>query len=502
MNKQIIRNVFFNGLSFICNFLVTLLLVPYLVDSLGIVAYGFIPLSMIFTAYIGVITETLTTSITRQITTALHNNDIDKVIRVFNTSLTLMIMIIIFLFIILNFSIGSIDGLIDIPIGFEGNVEFLFYIIIVNFLLSLITANFSVSMYACNRMDYMQINTAFRVVIRCLLIYLLFNYDQASLPNVAIATLGSGILSLLYALYFFRKLTPEIKINLLAFDKNEVKGICVIGGWLLINQLGFILFSKVDLLIVNKMLGIESSSLYSLAIQFSDLLKIFAGVIGGVLGPVTMILYSTGKTKEMRDITFVFSKLMSLTCSILIILICFYSDSIIRLWIGDEYININGLVWAVTIPLIISVGVYPLFSVNVAMNKVNIPALLNLILGAIGILVAIVLIENTELGYYAVAISTGSMLVIKNLIFIPIYTANIMKIRVITFINIHLVTIVFSILSFAFLFLIKEFFSYHINGYVSLFCVLISSGLLLLLLSLFFYTKSEIKSILDFFKNK
>ena len=58
--KQILRNLFYNSLNVLFNIIIAIFYIPYLVDKLGILAYGIVPLALVINNYIGVITVSLT----------------------------------------------------------------------------------------------------------------------------------------------------------------------------------------------------------------------------------------------------------------------------------------------------------------------------------------------------------------------------------------------------------------------------------------------------------
>src|SRR5699024_7342097 len=111
---------------------------------------------------------------------------------------------------------------------------------------------------------------------------------------------------------------------------------------------------------------------YSIATQFSDLLRSFAGLMAGVLAPVIMILHAKNELERIVTVTKTFVMILSLTIAIPISIICVFSQELIHFWLGQD-INIQTLIWIVTFPLIINLGVLPLFSINVAFKKVKLP---------------------------------------------------------------------------------------------------------------------------------
>ncbi|MCE9911740.1 hypothetical protein LZ642_08965, partial [Hafnia paralvei] len=90
MNKQIIKNIFYNILNFGVNIILGIALTPLLIRHMGIAAYGIIPLAMFITSYVGVLTQSLTASVNRYLIYSLQHDNKKETNLIFNTALVLM----------------------------------------------------------------------------------------------------------------------------------------------------------------------------------------------------------------------------------------------------------------------------------------------------------------------------------------------------------------------------------------------------------------------------
>ena len=73
--NQVKKNLLFNIISLLVNVAIGILYTPYLVKSLGVVAYGVVPLALIINQYISVVTGSLTSALTRFYSIALQKGD-------------------------------------------------------------------------------------------------------------------------------------------------------------------------------------------------------------------------------------------------------------------------------------------------------------------------------------------------------------------------------------------------------------------------------------------
>lgn len=266
-----------------------------------------------------------------------------------------------------------------------------------------------------------------------------------------------------------------------------------------VDQIGSILFLKTDLILVNSLSGSKANGEYSIATQFSDLLRSLAGLVAGSLGPIMIILYEKKQFEELTSLTITFVKFLSFTIAIPIIILCVYAKEILNLWLGPEYTHLSYLIFIVTLPLIINLGTLPILSINIAVKKIQIPAIINCLLAIIGIVASIILFKNSTLGYYAIAICYMITLTIKNAIFIPWYATKILNKPRYVFFKTHLITLVFSSALFIFVSVFKHYAN-MLN--LNLLFELVIIGALGLLLTLFFYSKEERNSFVSMLRRK
>jgi membrane protein EpsK len=101
--------------------------------------------------------------------------------------------------------------------------------------------------------------------------------------------------------------------------------------------------------------------------------------------------------------------------------------------VGPQFAQLGPLMWILTLPLVINLSVLPLFTINVAFNKVRIPGIVTFIMGIGNIILAISLPLLLGWGYYGVAVAGAIVLTLKNTFFTPWYATKIMNISPSTF---------------------------------------------------------------------
>ncbi|EFD2830419.1 O150 family O-antigen flippase, partial [Escherichia coli] len=485
--------------NLIVSIFIGLLLTPLLVKSLGIEVYGVLPIALFLTFYMGVIAQALTASVNRFLIEDFIKGAYTEASVVFSTSFILILGYLSVISIGFIYPILHISDFFNIPPGYEHDAVLLFSCVIFSFVIAMISSSLSVSMYAKNRIDLMQYGNILRNITKVLIIIMFVYLSEINLTKIGISIVLSELFYLIYVIITWKVLTPQLSLQIGFFRKDKVKRLTSFSGWILFDQIGSILFLKTDLILVNSLSGSKANGEYSIATQFSDLLRSLAGLVAGSLGPMMVILYEEKKLEELTSLTITFVKFLSLTIAIPIIILCVYSKEILELWLGSGFVFLSPLICIVTLPLIINLGTLPILSINIAVKKIQVPALINFFLAIVGIIGSVVLFKTTTLGYYAVAISYVITLTIKNSIFIPWYATIILNKPRYLFFKTHLITIIFSSLFFIFIYILKSIM--QITN-LNLLFELILVGCFGLLSTFPFYSKEERRSFMLMLKRK
>ena len=70
------------------------------------------------------------------------------------------------------------------------------------------------------------------------------------------------------------------------------------GGWIVVNQIGTLLYLSIDLIVVNRVGGAVAGGRYAAVMQWSTLLRTIAGTIAGVFAPTILYHYAGNNIKR------------------------------------------------------------------------------------------------------------------------------------------------------------------------------------------------------------
>jgi len=321
------------------------------------------------------------------------------------------------------------------PTSEENAARILFLGVIGSFLLRAWGSNFGVSLFAYNRLDLQNMVNTVNILIQVGLIVLLFKLYSPNLVYIGLAYLIGAIIAFILTIIFSRKINPNLKVSIKDFRRSKVNEITAMGGWVIINQIGSLLFLQIDLIVVNKLFGTVAGGEYSIVLTWSIMLRTVAGMLVGVLTPVILTYYAKGRIDELINISKSAVKLTGLAMALPIGYICGFAPQLLTLWVGAKFTKLSLLMILMLPHLVINLPVSPLFAINVAHNKVRIPGLVTFFMGIGNFLLAVIIPYFTGWNYYGVALAGAIMLTLKNAFFTPWYATKVLGVSRTTFLN-------------------------------------------------------------------
>ena len=432
--KQFLPNLMANGGIFVLNVLIGMWYTPYLIRHLGVAVYGLVPLANSLTSYLSLITLSLNGAAGRFLTIDLEKGDDISANRTFNTVLLGNLGLVIIALPLVIVLVLNVQRWFDIPAGQEMYAQYLLAATLVAYLLTMVRSSFSVSSWARNRFDLRNIIIAIYQLTRVAIVVGIFRLTQPLLWHVGLGIFGAAVVGLIGDVLLWRKLTPQLQVRPTAFDRSRVRELFGMGGWLVVNQVGTLLFLNVDLIVANTLLGAEIAGGYGSVLLFSTLLRRLAQTASTVLTPTVLAKYARGDMQAVNRISQQAVRFLGLVMALPIGLLCGFAAPLLTLWLGHEFQNLSWLLVALTAHLSVNLAVLPLFGINVAFNKVRVPGIVTLVMGACNVGLAVLFVK---LGWGAIGIAAAGALVLtlKNAFFTPVYAAYIQKLPWWTFVT-------------------------------------------------------------------
>jgi membrane protein EpsK len=373
------------------------------------------------------ITVGLESAVGRFQTLALTREDHTNANLIFNVALWGNLALCLVLLVPAGIALAQVEHLIRIPPGYETATRWLFAGTIAAFLLNQIKTPFTVSFFCRNRLDLQNLVTAGETLTRVGLVVLLFAGFAPRIEYVGGAILAGTVLALMGTIWAWRTLTPSLKISWRLFDWAMLWDLCRTGGWVIVSQVGVMLYLNIDLLVANHLFGAEQSGRYAAVLQLPFLLRSLSLAVGGVFAPTMFHIYARDDIAGLVAYLRRSIKFLGLIMALPLGLTCGFAEPLLRIWLGGSFGSLASLLVIMTVHLCVNLAMYPLYPLPLAMNRVKTPGLVTLAVGVGNLGLALLLAAVLGWGLYGIAAAGAITLTVRHLLFTPLYSAHILK---------------------------------------------------------------------------
>lgn len=425
--QHLVSNVFSNAFYTVASIIVNFFLTPFLIAHLGIAAYGMIPLVTTVTAYMAVFTTALDTSVSRFLTIDLEKGNHAVANQTFNAAFWGILAILLVLCLVTLLIAALFPVLFQVPAGTETDVRWLLITVAFGFFVSVVGGVFAVSPFVFSQFLWINGANTLGLLIRVAVTVGLFLLLPARLWYFGGGTLIGALIPLALFIVMWRRLTPQLSIQLQAFDRKRLFVLLGMGGWVIVNTAGAMLLSRVDLIVVNAFFGAALTGAYGSVAQLSTLMDSVVNAISSVLRPVMLIKFSQGDIEGLKRVSMISVKLLGFALALPAGLLCGFAKPVLTLWLGPAFKELSLLVIVLVFHFSINYSVRPLLYVQNAYNKVRWPGIATFIAGILDLILAILIARWGKWGYIGIAAVGVLVWTLKNTVYMPLYTAHIMR---------------------------------------------------------------------------
>lgn len=432
--KRLAVNMIANIIAFGVQFGVSFVLTPYIINTLGAEAYGFVPLANNFIGYTNIITVALNSMASRFITIEMNRGNTAKANEYFNSVFIANIILALILLIPSVTIVLYINDFLAIPAGLLTDVQWTFSFAFISLLGGLILSVYGCAFFVHNRLDLNAKRNIEGNIIRAVVLIALFMVFQPKIYFVTATMLIVNVYIWVTNVYYTRKLVPELTIGFGRFKWNAVKELLSSGVWNSVNELSTVLLTTLDLLLMNMFVGAQASGEYSLVKVLPTFMQSIVGVMVNVFIPQFTIYYAKRQHEKLLNSIMFSIKVMGWLLTIPIGYLIVFGGDFYRVWVpGQDADLLQALSILTLVPLIVTCSINTIYNVYTVTNKLKVPALVWLVIGVINVLLVIVLLKFTPLGIWTIPIVSFVMVLARNLTFTPIYAAHCLNVPWTTF---------------------------------------------------------------------
>jgi O-antigen/teichoic acid export membrane protein len=333
-NKRIAKNTLLLYLRMIVMMLIGLYTSRVILQVLGVKDYGLYNAVGGVVTMLTVLTSALTTAINRYLTFELGKGDIEKLKRVFSTSLNVLVILAIII-VLIGFLLGGwfLHHKMNIPAGRMDAANWVLYCTLLSFAVGLINIPYNSSIISHERMNVFAYMTILDVTLKLLIVYALYLSPFDKLKTYAVLALMVAVfIRFIYATYCkknFQECTYQLTI-----DKPLLKEMTGFVGWNFLGNSAWIFNNQGINILINIYFGVTLNAARGIATQVEGLTMRFVNSFMTALLPQITKSYAAGELSQMHQLVCRGAKFSFFLVLFFAIPICFETNHILYLWLG------------------------------------------------------------------------------------------------------------------------------------------------------------------------
>jgi O-antigen/teichoic acid export membrane protein len=419
--RKLASGLFFRFANTIATALVSILVMPFVVHSLGDRDYGIWTLVATFVGYYGVLELGLAPAVTRHLSRALGAADQESCNRVFNTSLRLYLGIGLIAFL----ASGSLALLAPWLVHNPADVALFWKLILilgVSVGLMFPSRVFKGLLEGHLRFDLTGSLELLSLVLRTGLIFPVL-FAGYGLLGLAWLSLLTSLPSMGLLIYFAYRELPFLRFERQYWQRDTARSLFSYSFYSLIANLANILRFKLDSVVVAAYVGLTAVTHYRiggvLTQYFFDLMSSAFGIF-----PSVFSRQEGAKDFAVLEKTFLFASKLAVCVSSFIGfgLLAWGKPFLIR-WMGPRYADSYLVMVILVIGVMVSLWQGPSISLLYGISKHKIYAIFNSIEGAANLLLSLVFVH--WYGMYGVALGTLVPMLLSKLFVQPVYVCRV-----------------------------------------------------------------------------
>ncbi len=423
-NKQFTINMVAAALAFIVNVGINFLLSPYIVESVGVEAFGFWGLANNFINYAAIITIALNSMAGRFFAIEVQRGNWDAANQYFSSIFFANLGTLILLLVPSAFFILRINSFIHVPQNLVGDVQLLFGFIFLNFFIGMLALAFSLAPFAHNIVYLRSLRQIEGLIIKSGLLLFLFLLFKPRLWFLGIAVTAMVLYETAFGFYYTKKLLPEIRLERSNCTSRKVRELVSSGSWNVLNHVGRLLATGFDLLIANLFLGPTAMGVLALSKTIPTFIESLVATMASVFSPEFTMLYARNEKAELEKAIRRSIKILGMLVNIPIAILVAFGPAFFRLWVPSQDARLLQTLSVIAVFAFVFAGATnSFFSLFIVTNRVKANSLLVLLTGILNVAIVLVLLKFTELGLLAIAGISTILITVRNLAFTVPYGA-------------------------------------------------------------------------------
>lgn len=415
-NQQLVLNISAGLSALLISMGIEFVLSPYIVESVGEDAYGFVRLSNNLVSYFSVLTIALNSMSSRFISVSFFQKDLKAANEYYASTFYANVGMSVLFLPVIGFGILNISQFLRVDERLVLDVQALMGFMAANFLTGLLCTNLGVSYYIRNKMYLSSVISIAGYILRAAIFIIIFSQFEPHICYIGIVAAAVTIFTQVCNIYYKHRLIPELTIQKCYFSFEKVKCMCLSGIWNSVTRVGSLLQEGLDLLITNLLLSPREMGILAIAKTIPGAINSMLNTLISMFIPNLTELYAKGQYEEMKANVKQSMKIIGMLINIPIALLIGLGEPLFELWFPTQDPQLLQVLSVLTIfPWAVMGPATIIHNIFLIVNKIRMNSLLVCATGLFSVFTVYGLLETTELGLFAVAGVSTVYSIIRNL---------------------------------------------------------------------------------------
>ena len=359
-NKRIAKNTLFMYIRMIVLMLISLYTVRIVLKNLGVEDYGIYNLIGGIVVLFSFISNSSAAATQRFLNFALGENDLDKLKKIYSTSIIIHVGVSIVFFVLSEIvGIIAVNYYLNIPETRIVAANWVFQISLITTIIGIIKIPYNATVIAYEKMSFYALMSIFDGICKLGIAFLIsiFSYDKLILYTLLVL-----VANLLW--FLIQKIYVNIKFKdckfIITKDSESYKELLSFSGWSLLSSVGSTCSNQVLTMILNRFFGVVANAALGIANQVNNAIYQLISNFQVAFEPQITKSYAAKETDYLLSLIFKTSKFSFFLLWFFVLPLSLNANLVLKVWLSEvpEYsvlflriILIYSLIDAITGPL-------------------------------------------------------------------------------------------------------------------------------------------------------
>lgn len=370
-NKRIAKNTLLLYFRMLLIIIVGLYTSRVVLNTLGVNDYGIYNVVGGIVAMLAFLNSAMVAASQRFISFELGTGNIEKLKKVFCTSVSIHITLaVIILLIAETIGLWFVNTHLNIPLERMEAANWVYQCSILTLLLTIVSVPYNSCIVAHEHMKAFAYVSIVEAVLKLLIVYLLlFNFDKLILYAILVVVVAL-IIRIIYGLYckwHFEECTYHF-----VFDKQLFREMFAFAGWSVIGNLGFSFKDQGSNIILNLFFGTTVNAARGIALQVNGIISNFSNNFTMALNPQITKQYAAGDVEASIKLVYTGCRYSFYLLLLITIPVMINIDYLLQLWLGAVPEYTSQFLMLALIAALIDVMARPLVTALQATGRIKV----------------------------------------------------------------------------------------------------------------------------------